>query len=300
MATVSAPARPAAPGGAPLPGMGRPRPRRRLRQPPRLIYLALLGFIFFSTFPLYWSVVVASHDNSVLGQVPPPVWPGGQLFTNIERVFTTVPFDLALVNTVFVAGAVTFSVVLLSTLAGFAFAKLRFRGRNALLLFVIATMMVPTQLGIIPLYMVMAEVGWIDTLYAVIAPSLVSAFGVFFMTQYLTEAVPTELLEAGRVDGCTTLGLFWHVVLPAARPAAAVLGMLTFMTAWNDFFWPLVVLTPENPTVQVAMSTLASGYTTDYALVLTGTAIATVPLVIVFALLGKYIIGGIMQGAVKG
>jgi len=299
MATISAPARPAAPG-QPAPEASRLRPRRRPRGPGRLIYLTLIGVTFFSTFPLYWTVVVASHDNSVLGQVPPKLWPGGQLVTNIERVFTTVPFDVALANTLLVAGVITFSVVLLSTLAGFAFAKLRFRGRNLLLVFVVATMMVPTQLGIIPLYMVMAEVGWIDTMYEVIAPNLVSAFGVFFMTQYLREAVHTELLEAGRVDGCSTIGLFWHVVLPAARPAAAVLGMLTFMTAWNDFFWPLVVLTPENPTVQVAMSTLAAGYTTDYALVLTGTAIATVPLVIVFALLGKYIIGGIMQGAVKG
>jgi cellobiose transport system permease protein len=301
MATVSAPARrPTTPGHASTAGRGTPRPRRRLRRPPRLVYLTLVAVAFFSAFPLYWSVIVASHDNSALGQVPPPMVPGGQLLGNIERVFTTVPFDLALVNSLFVSGSITFSVVLFSTLAGFAFAKLRFRGRNAMLLSVIATMMVPTQLGIIPLYIVMAKIGWIDTLYAVIAPSLVSAFGVFFMTQYLTTAVSTELLEAGRVDGCTTLGLFWHVVLPAARPAAAVLGMLTFMNAWNDFFWPLVVLTPENPTVQVAMSTLASGYTTDYALVLTGTAIATVPLVIVFALLGKYIIGGIMQGAVKG
>ncbi|MFC6575546.1 carbohydrate ABC transporter permease [Planomonospora parontospora] len=133
-----------------------------------------------------------------------------------------------------------------------------------------------------------------------IVPGLVTAFGVFFMTQYLSSAVPDELLEAGRMDGCTTIRLFWHVVLPAARPAAAVLGLFTFMQAWNDFFWPLVVLTPENPTVQVALSTLASGYTTDFALVLTGTVIATVPMVVVFALLGRQIIGGIMSGAIKG
>jgi cellobiose transport system permease protein len=119
------------------------------------------------------------------------------------------------------------------------------------------------------------------------------------MTQYLSGAVPTELLEAGRMDGCSTWGLFWHVILPIARPAAAVLGMMTFMQAWNEFFWPLVVLTPENPTVQVALSQIAAGYTTDYALTLTATAIATVPLVLIFALLGKFIIQGIMQGAIK-
>lgn len=266
----------------------------------RLTYLTLIAVLFFSVFPLYFSLVVASQDNSALGRVPPPVVPGANLLDNVGRVFETVPFDLALLNSLIAATAITASVVLFSTLAGFAFARLQFRGRNAFLVLIVATMMVPTQLGIIPLYMLMAKVQLIDSLYAVIAPNLVSAFGVFFMTQYLSAAVPTELLEAGRADGCTTLRLFWHVVLPIARPAAAVLGMLTFLTAWNDFFWPLVVLTPENPTVQISLSTLASGYITDYALTLTGTALATMPLIIVFALLGKHVISGIMQGAIKG
>jgi cellobiose transport system permease protein len=272
----------------------------KLRRVSRTTYIILSAFLFFSGFPLYYSLVVASHDNGVLGQVPPPLLLGDQLFTNIRRVFDTVAFGKAMWNSVLVSAVITFSVVLFSSLAGFAFAKLNFRGRPGLYVTVIATMMVPSQLGIIPLYMLMAKLHLIDTLYAVIAPSLVSAFGVFFMTQYLSAAVPTELLEAGRVDGCSTLGLFWHVVLPIARPAAAVLGMLTFMQAWNDFFWPLVVLTPENPTVQVSLSTIASGYITDFSLTLTGTALATLPLIIVFAILGKQIIHGIMQGAIKG
>jgi cellobiose transport system permease protein len=271
----------------------------QLRKRP-LVYLTLMAFMFFSAFPLYYSVVVASLDNSALGSVPPRVVPGPHLVDNIKRVFDTVPFGLALANSFIVATVITFSVVLFSTLAGFAFAKLRFRGRPALYVIVIITIMVPTQLGIIPLYLLMAKVQLLDSLYAVIAPNLVSAFGVFFMTQYLSAAVPTELLEAGRADGCSTLRLFWHVVLPIARPAAAVLGMLTFLTAWNDFFWPLVVLTPENPTVQISLSTIASGYITDYALTLTGTALATMPLIIIFALLGKHVISGIMQGAIKG
>nr|BFE88404.1 carbohydrate ABC transporter permease [Planobispora longispora] len=226
--------------------------------------------------------------------------PGGNFFANVARVFDTVPFGLALANSVLVSGSIALSVMFFSTLAGFAFAKLRFRGRNILLLLTVATMMVPAQLGIIPLYMLMVKLEWTGTMYALIVPAMVSAFGVFFMTQYLSRALPSELLEAGRVDGCTTWGLFWHVVIPVARPAAAVLGMLTFMSAWNDYFWPLVVLTPENPTVQVALSTLAAGYVNDYVLGLTGTALGTLPLVVVFALLGKQIIGGIMQGAVKG
>ncbi|GLX04646.1 MULTISPECIES: carbohydrate ABC transporter permease [unclassified Microbispora] len=263
-------------------------------------YAALVAVLLGSLFPVYWSLIVASHDNDAIARVPPVLTPGGHLFENIARVFDTTAFGKAMLNSFIVSGSVTVSVVLFSTLAGFAFAKLRFRGRTSLLVMAIATTTVPHQLGIIPLYILMAELGWTGRLEAVIVPGLVTAFGVFFMTQYLSSAVPDELLEAGRIDGCSTLRLFWHVVVPAARPAAAVLGLFTFMQAWNDFFWPLVVLTPENPTVQVALSSLASGYTTDYALVLTGTVLATVPVVAVFAALGRQIIGGIMSGAIKG
>ncbi|GAA3131434.1 carbohydrate ABC transporter permease [Planomonospora alba] len=276
------------------------RARYRVGGAGRLTYLTLLAVAFFSALPLYYSVVVASRDNAALAEVPPPLLPGGNFFANVARVFDTVPFALAMLNSVLVSGTIALSVMFLSTLAGFAFAKLRFRGRNALLLLTVATMMVPSQLGIIPLYMLMVKLEWTGSMYALVVPALVNAFGVFFMTQFLSRALPTELLEAGRVDGCSTWGLFWHVVLPVARPAAAVLGMLTFMSAWNDYFWPLVVLTPENPTVQVALSTLAAGYVNDYVLGLSGTALGTLPLVIVFGLLGKQIIGGIMQGAVKG
>ena len=152
----------------------------------------------------------------------------------------------------------------------------------------------------IPLYIEMKHFGWTNSLQAVIAPYLVTAFGVFLMRQYIVGAVPNELIDASRVDGCHTLRIFWHVVLPAVRPVAAVLGLLTFMTTWNDFFWPLIVLSPQNPTVQVAVSSLASGYVEDFALVLTGTFISILPLLFVFLVLGRQIIGGIMQGAVKG
>jgi len=128
----------------------------------------------------------------------------------------------------------------------------------------------------------------------------VTGFGVIFMRQYTIQAVPDELLEAGRMDGCTSWGLYWHVVLPALRPAMAVLGLLTFMQAWNDFMWPLIVLSPQNPTVQVALSTLAGGHYMDYSLVLAGTALATLPILVVFGLFGRRIIGGVMEGAVKG
>jgi cellobiose transport system permease protein len=271
------------------------------RRPRRLVYLALSAVLFFSVLPLYYSLVVASQDNSALAKVPPPLLFGGNLLTNIHRVFEAVPFGRALINSMIVSTAVTVSVVLFSTLAGFAFAKMRFRGRNTLLLIIVGTMMVPTQLGIIPLYILMAKISWTDSLLAVIVPALVNAFGVFFMTQYLSEALPVELLEAGRIDGCTTLRLFRSIVLPIARPAAAVLGMLTFLATWNDYLWPLVVLqSPEQQTVQVTLSKLRAGYIEDFSLSLTGTAMAIVPLLIVFIVLGKQLVGGIMQGAVKG
>jgi cellobiose transport system permease protein len=263
-------------------------------------YVLLAVIVAISLFPLYWSFVAASRDNSDISRVPPSLLPGGNLFTNLGKAFTETDMRLALTNSVLVSSIVTISVVLTSSLAGFAFAKLRFRGRGALLSMVIATMMVPTQLGIIPLYIMMAQwFGWADHLQALILPGAATAFGVFFMRQYLVSALPNELIEAARVDGCSTLRVYWNIVLPVARPAAAVLGMLTFMATWNDFYWPLVVMTPQNPTVQVALSSLAGGYVTDYSLLLTGALVSSLPILVVFALMGRHILDGIMQGAVK-
>jgi cellobiose transport system permease protein len=271
--------------------------RRRAAAP---TYLLLGAIVAVSVFPLYWSVVASSHDDSATGHWPPKLLPGTHLWANLQQAFAQAAFGPALLNSMIIATTVTFSVVLTSTLAGFAFAKLRFRGSNAMLAFLVLTMMVPAQLGIIPLYIMMSEwLGWTGHLQAVIVPAATSAFGVFLIRQYLSEALPNELLEAGRVDGCSTSRLYWHVVLPTARPAAAVLALFTFMGAWNDFFWPLLALGQGNPTVQVAMSTLAGGYYMSYSLVLTGTLISTVPILLVFAVLGRQIIGGIMQGAIK-
>jgi cellobiose transport system permease protein len=269
-----------------------------------LTYLFLILVALVSIFPLYWSLVVASHDNSAVSAYPPVLTPGGELWHNISRVFNSgevnVDFWKALINSTIVASSITVAVVFFSALAGFAFAKLSFRFSSVLLITVVATMLVPVQLGVIPLYIEMVKFGWVNHLQAVIAPNLVTAFGVFLMRQYIVASVPNELIDAARVDGCYTFRVFWHVILPAVRPVAAVLGLLTFMTAWNDFFWPLVVLSPQNPTVQVGVSTLASGYVEDYALVLTGTFISILPLLVVFLVLGRHIISGIMKGAVKG
>lgn len=278
---------------------GMPAPSRRRGRPGFLTYGLLGAFLLGSSFPLYWQALIGSHESSVAFDSTPPLIPGGNFISNAARVFDEVEFWHAMLNSLIVSSAITVSVVFFSTLAGFAFAKLRFRGRNLLYVSVIATMAVPTQLGIIPLFILMSDYGWTGKLAAVIVPNLVTALGVFWMRQYLVQALPTELLEAARVDGCSMIRIFWHVCLPVARPAAAVLGVFTFMTAWNDFLWPLIAI-PRNPTVQVAIDQLQSNFDTDFSLVMTGTTLGTLPLLIVFILFGRQIVAGIMQGAVKG
>ncbi|MEU5426811.1 carbohydrate ABC transporter permease [Streptomyces olivoreticuli] len=263
-------------------------------------YAVLTLFTAGSLFPLVWTAIAASRDNTRLARTPPPFWFGGRLLKNLGTAWGDAHMGLALFNTTLVAGTIALGTVLFSTVAGFAFAKLRFRFRDALLLLTIGTMMIPPQLSVVPLFMVVAGLGWTDQLQSVVLPTLVSAFGVFFMRQYLVEALPTELIEAARVDGANSLRVVWHIVLPVARPAMAVLGMLSFVQAWNDFFWPIIALTQENPTVQVALTGLGRGYVPDQAVVMAGALLGTLPLLLAFTLFGRQIVGGIMQGAVKG
>jgi cellobiose transport system permease protein len=253
-----------------------------------------------SVLPLYYTIVMASHTNAEMAAATPPVLPNSSLFGNIKKALELAPLNKGLVNSLIVSGAITLGTVALCTLAGFAFAKLRFRGSNILLALCVATMMVPLQMGVIPLYMMMAKLGLAGHLSAVILPSLCTAFGVFFMRQYVATAVPDELIEAAYMDGAGPLRGFWSVVVPAVRPAMAVLGMVTFLMAWNDFFWPIIVLSSQNPTVQVSFQSLATGYAPQQSIIMAGTLYGTVPVLVVFALLGRQIVGGIMQGAVKG
>jgi cellobiose transport system permease protein len=266
-----------------------------------LTYLTLIVALALSIFPIYWMIIVATRTNSVVADVPPPLLPGGQGADNVGRLFDNPEayFAKGLLNSAIASAAVTVSTVFFASLAGFAFAKLRFRGKNGLLLTIIATMMIPVQMGIIPLYMIMVKLGWQNHLQAVIVPFLVTGFGVFMMRQYADQAVPDELIEAARVDGCTTFGIYWRVVLPALRPAAGVLGLFTFMQTWNEFMWPLAVLSPDNPTVQLSINNLANAYFKDYTLMFAGTSVAILPLLVVFIVFGRQIIGGIMEGAVK-
>jgi cellobiose transport system permease protein len=260
--------------------------------------VALVALV--SVFPLYYTIVMASHTNAEMAASTPPLLPTTSIVDNVRSALALAPLNKGLVNSLVVSGAITAGTVALCTLAGFAFAKLRFRGSGLLLGICVATMMVPLQMGVIPLYMLMARLGLAGHLSAVILPSLCTAFGVFFMRQYVASAVPDELIEAAYMDGAGTLRVFWSVVVPAVRPAMAVLAMLTFLTAWNDFFWPIIVLSTQNPTVQVSFQSLATGYAPQQSIIMAGTLYGTLPVLVVFALLGRQIVGGIMQGAVKG
>jgi cellobiose transport system permease protein len=277
--------------------------RRRLRRtdsagPLTYVLLTLTTLVFVA--PFYYMIVAASRPMAEMNRTPPPLLPGPDLWSNIVKALESQDIGKALVNSVIVSGIITVSTVLFCTLAGFAFAKLRFRGRNQLFALALGTMMIPPSLGVVPLYALMASLGLAGELSSVILPSLVAAFGVFFMRQYLVRALPGELLEAARMDGATSLRTFWSIVLPIARPGMAVLAMLTYMTAWNDFFWPVITLDSSNPTVQVALNNLGSGYVPDTSVIMAGTLVGTLPVIVVFLLLGRQIVGGIIAGAVKG
>ncbi|MDQ1111508.1 cellobiose transport system permease protein [Microbacterium testaceum] len=285
----------------PGPVRRRPRPVRGSR-PGWIVYAALGAVLLASLFPFYWSLLIGSGDSSTIRDANRSWIPGGNFFANAASVIgdPAVNFWPALVNSIISSGLIAASVVFFSTLAGWAFAKLKFRGGPWLLVFVVATMAVPTQLGVVPLYILFSELGWTGQLGAIIIPALTSAFGVFWMTQYLRQSVPDELIEAARVDGATSFRTFLTVGVPAARPAAAMLGLFTFVSAWNNFFWPFIVLDRQNPTLPVALSLLQSNYFVDYSIVLAGVLLSTIPLLLLFVFAGKQLVSGIMQGAVKG
>jgi len=207
----------------------------------------------------------------------------------------------ALLNSLFVATAIGAGQAVLCALAGFAFAKLDFRGRNVLFLVVVLTMTVPTQLSVIPQYLIMSWLGWVDTLQALVVPGLASAFGIFWMRQHITATIDDELVQAATIDGASTGQVFWRIAFPIVRPAAFVLGLFGFVTAWNDFLWPFIVLkTPERYTAQIAIKALQNSYDVDLGLAMSGSFLATAPLVVLFVVVGRRMVAGVLEGAFKG
>lgn len=277
----------------------RRRPLSRRGAVPR--HLALIAGALVSLFPFYWMFVLSTNESAVIYQYPPVMTPGDKLATNYGSIMERINIWGAMSNTLVVAASVTVLVLLVSSLAAFAFAKFSFPGRNALFAIVLATFLLPSQLATIPQFLFMSKLGWVGDLKALIFPSLASAFGVFWLRQYTTNALPSELLEAATLDGTGFLGQYWHVCLPTIRPALAFLGMFTFIGSWNDFMWPLIVLNdPSKLTLQVALSQLKTAHGTDYGMLMASSLIAVVPLLLIFALGAKQFMAGITEGAVKG
>jgi cellobiose transport system permease protein len=263
----------------------------------------LLGIVMAAAiYPIYWAFTIGSGDQSTITKREILALPGPNFISNALEVVgnPTVNFWNAILNSIIVSSVVAVSVVFFSTLAGYAFSKLRFKGRNGLLYFVIATLAVPTQLAVVPLFIVMVNLKITGTLLAVILPALVSAFGVYWMTQYLAQALPYELIEAARVDGASMFRTFWSIALPAARPAAAMLALFIFIQTWTNFFWPFIVLDKDSQTLPVALSVLSNNYFDDYSLILAGAVISILPLLLLFLFAGRQLVKGIMEGAVKG
>ncbi|QBI55137.1 carbohydrate ABC transporter permease [Streptomonospora litoralis] len=275
---------------------------RRMRQATPLTYFALIMTFILSVFPLWWMFVVATRTTTAASQFPPALVPGANFFHNVGRLFenSSANFMTGLMNSLIASTSVAVSVVFFCSLAGFALAKLQFKGRAFFTVAVVVTMAVPVQIGLVPLLILMDWLGWRGELQSVIVPFMVSGFGVFMMRQYVLQTIPDDLMEAARIDGCSTFRIYWSVVLPALRPAMVVLGLLTFMQTWNEFIWALAVLSPENPTVQFSIQQLnESAFSRDFALMFTGATFATLPLLIIFFVFGRQLVGRIMEGAIK-
>ena len=266
-----------------------------------VFYVFVLLWAAVSLFPFYWMFVMASRTSAEFFRYPPIMIPGGMLIANAKSLLTVIDFFQSLLNTFTVAVIKTAAALFFCSMAAFYFAKFKFPGRNFLFTFILMTMMIPTQLLMIPQLIIMGKLGWISTLKALIIPTLIPAFGIFWMTQYSQGAIHEDLLNAGRIDGCGTFRLFWSIGFPIMIPGLAFLAIHTFMTVWNDFLWPLIVLNDQKVfTVQVALGQLQGMHTkTDYGAVMCGAFLATLPILMVFLICNRFFISGIAAGAVK-
>ncbi len=262
--------------------------------------MALTTGAVISLFPLYWLFVMASNTTSDIYKSPPTFVPGSHLWENIAKVFSRIDFGGSLINTLIVASSVTVLVLLLDSLAAFAFAKFHFPLRNLLFGITLVTFMLPMQLAIIPQFITMTSLGWVGHLQALIVPAAANAFGIFWLRQYISSAVPDELVDAAALDGAGFFRQYLLVCLPMIRPGLGFLGIYTFIGSWNDYMWPLTVLTdPHRLTLQVALAQLNTAFGQDYSMVMAGALLAILPLLIVFLLGARQFIGNIAQGALK-
>ena len=269
-----------------------------MRKLPSWIVLVMGALLVLA--PFYFTFVFATHQRNSIFNVPPPLWFDGAARANLDLLLAAIPFWRNLGISVYVAAMTTALNLLLCSAAGYAFALLKFRGREPLFAVVLATMMVPGFLNMIPSFMVMQWLGWLDQPRALYVPAGCGALGVFLMRQAALQAVPRELLSAARMDGAGHGRVFWSVVLPLLRPALGTLALITFIASWNNFMAPLVVMrSVENYTLPLALRAMQSPNNTEWGALMLGSALALLPLLVVYLFSARKLVAGIAAGAVK-
>ncbi len=266
-----------------------------------VLLVTLVALALLTVFPFYWMLVLSTHARDTIFSAPPPLWLGDDLQRNYQALMDVLPFWRNIWNSVYIAVISTLTTVFFCSLAGFGFAMYDFRGRNFLFGFVLVSLMLPQLLNIIPYYLIIDFLGWLNTPRAIWFPGMANAFGIFLMRQYTASAIPKELLDSARIDGASEFRIYWSIVLPLVRPGVATLALLTFINQWNDFMGPLVILRNRDTyTIPLALRSLQGIANTDWGAVMLGTALAVLPLVIIFFFTSRQVIEGLVRGSVKG
>ncbi|MDO8773698.1 MAG: carbohydrate ABC transporter permease [Burkholderiaceae bacterium] len=275
--------------------------RKSDRMAPWAAYLLVGVGTFIMLAPFYFMFVFASHSRSDIFSLPPPLWFGNDFMLNFSILTERIPFWRSLGWSLYVALAATGLTLLFCSMGGYAFAMFEFRFKKPLFTLVMATMLLPAFLGMIPTFMIMDAFGWIDQPRALYIPGAASAFGIFMMRQFIASSIPRDLIEAARMDGCGEVRIYWSIVLPLLQPAMGTLGLITFISSWNNFIGPLIVMrSPEMYTLPLALRSLQSPVNTEWGALMAGAAIATVPLLVLFAISSRRLIDGLTAGAVRG
>lgn len=263
-------------------------------------YLLLAAGAVFALLPFFWMVATSLKTPDQVFVYPPQWIPNPLTLDNYRQVWQLLPFSLFLANTILITGAVTIGSVLSCSLAGYAFARLEWPGRERIFLLYLGTMMLPGAVTMIPVFSIIRAFHWIDTYWALIVPGLFgSAFGTFLLRQFFM-TIPRELEEAALIDGCNHFQIYWRIVLPLSKPALATLAVFDFIAMWNSFLWPLIVVNSTRMrTLTIGLSYLQGLYTTDYNLMMAGSIISLIPLLIVFFALQRYFVQGIALTGMK-
>lgn len=264
-------------------------------------HLCLVVGVLLSVFPFYWMLAMSTNTTADIFGYPPKLTFGPHFAENVKNVVTNVDLLGAFANTILVAGLSALLVMTFDSLAAFAFAKYEFPGKNVLFVILLATFLVPGSLSLVPSFVLMSTIGWVGDLRALIIPGAANAFGIFLLRQFATTSIPTELIESARIDGAGFFRTWWSVGVPMLRGGLAFLGIFTFIAAWNDYVWPLIILVdPKRQTLQTTLAQLNSVYATDYGMIMAGAVISVVPLIGVFIIGSRHFIANIAAGALKG